>query len=340
MAKSRTVLFLYPDLEDDNLIEQNIISKIISDLKIIINTSNRNIRKILQDGSFSYIKCLPYIEMEEANKKPTIRMVELVRVCVIGYNEKNYEDVYSDICEKYLNNTLNISHLIGLKINTDLKAIKFTKPEESSFDVIIESNLNDLESILISIMLDTSIYHYFSLNNDIEYRKNFSQIKINGIKSSKYVDYYGNDIDLSNIKYLPFSYPYVKKYFELQSENSNQEREKIISELITAYFTFIKQYVCKAIDYNRRKEPKRPYDIEADNIMAALDIIIKDPIFEVGNTYIVAVKNSFVEGQSISINKDNVVYVIKDYENTITEWLSLFANPLNNFSLFFIKIGD
>ena len=72
-----------------------------------------------------------------------------------------------------IHNNLSISHLVGLRICSSSSQVKFTEPNGLPFDVIIETGLEDLEAILVSIMLDISIYHYFCLSNDLLYRKNF-----------------------------------------------------------------------------------------------------------------------------------------------------------------------
>lgn len=341
MADNRTVLFLYPDFETYNTEDQNLITKLISDLKLIINASNTKIGKILQDGSFSYIRCLPFIEMEDATKKPSDDLVDLVRVCVIGYNDKNYENIYSDICDDYEKNKLDITHLVGLKINSSLETIKFIKPNNSSFDVVIETNLSNLELILISIMLDTSIYHYFSLNNDIKYRKSFSKLKIQGIKELNYIEDYGKDTDFSKIDYLPFSYPYVKRYFKSHGENKNEVCKKVTDDLIKDFFSFIISCVCIMFEYNNRKEPINPYikDIN-QNVKNVLNKTIKDDKFKLGNTYIVAIDSNINESSKIIINENVFMLECNDLEVALKEWLSLFCESLTDFLLFQIKIGD
>lgn len=336
LVENRTVLFLYPDFEDYDTKEQKQITNLISDLKIIINTSNSMIEKILEDGSFSYIRCLPLIEMEEATKQPSEKYANLVRVCVIGYDNEDYEEIYNNICDKYIKNKLDITHLVGLKIKSNLEGVKFSKPSDSPFDVIIEANLFNLDLVLISIMLDTSIYHYFSLNNDIKYRKNFSKLKIKGIKQIDLIGEFGEIGDLSNIDYLPFSYPYVKKYF--MANVQNQTCQEITDKLIKEYFSFILSFICINIEFNKLKEPKKllPNSID-DNIKKALNIIIKKDIFKSGNTYILSINNNINEHI-----KENDFSIIEcnNVDLAIKSWLSKFKEPLTNTSLFQIRIGD
>ena len=341
MVENRTVLFLYPDFENYDTAEQKLITKLISDLKIIINYSNNRIGKVLQDGSFSYIRCLPFIEMEEATKQPTPELVDLVRVCVIGYDDKNYESIYSNICEDYVRNKLEITHLVGLKIVSNMESIRFTKPAKSPFDVVIETNLRNLDLILISIMLDTSIYHYFSLSEEVKYRKNFSTIKIDGIKESNNLEDYGEIIEISNINYLPFSYPFVKRYFSLRGQNKNEQSKDITDELIKEYFSFIKNWVCTSIDYNTRKERMNPYQSEIKpNIKKSLDTIVKYEIIKPGKTYLVAINMNIEEITEDSINNKGVFVIeVSDLDSALHDWLSLFNEPLTNYSLFQIKIG-
>lgn len=337
--ENRTVLFLYPELNSVDDAEQNAIIRIISDLKLVINGANRQIKKILQqEGNFSYIRCLPNIEMEEANKHPFGQNIEFVRVCVIGHNNKNYENSYNDICTKYANNTLDISHLIGLRINSDLENVCFSKPNESPFDVIVESNIEDLVALLISIMLDTSLYHYFSLNNDIKYRKKFSEIKMDCIKKDMKIEDYGQVIDSTSIKYLPFSYPYIKQYSLSIENQQDSSAEMIINSLIKQYFLFIKNYACTHLEYNAKKEAKNPYIKMSTNLKSALDKIVKTLDSSVDNNYILAIHNGIEKSKNPSLNSD--YFMLIDDDNIITNWLSSFTVPLNEFTLFHLKIGD
>ena len=339
-ADNRTVLFLFPDYEEYETISQLVLTRLISDLKIIINTSNENIRRILQDGGFSYIRCLPSIEMEELNKNPEPESADLVRVCVISHDNEDYESHYKEICESYSKNEVEISHLIGLRINNIKEEVSF-KESDSSFDVIVETNLNDLECVLISIMLDTSVYHYFSLDNNIRFRKNFSKLKVEGIKESDYAAEYGTNVNWEGITYLPFSYPYVKEYFDKSVHNPSEKHEAIISELIESYFDLILSHICKSIRYNKRKELLTPYDSGVNKkAQKALDKIIEFEIFEPNKEYIVLIKKTLDLNKNISINADDNIFVLEIQDTTITEWLSRFSEPLTDYLLFRIIIGD
>ena len=339
MVENRTVLFMYPDLGDVDAKEQNTIIRIISDLKLIISESNRQIGKILQEeANFSYIRCLPIIGMEEANKQPTEENIDFVRVCVIGYDHKNYEESYKEICSQYEKNKLNISHLIGVKIDSQSTSVKFSKPDNSPFDVIVESNFDSLVAILISIMLDTSLYHYFSLNNDIAYRKNFSNIKMEGIKKELKEEDYDEISNLENIRYLPLSYPYIKKYLKLSKKNTETSKESVINDLINYYFEFVKNYACYHLEYNHIKEANKPYAQVKANIKKALQTIIDESFFQPNNSYIVAIKNDISVAQGLQINSN--YFVVAENNDVIKNWLRTFVKPLNNCSMFHIKIGD
>ncbi len=337
--ENRTVLFLYPELNSVDEVERKAIIRIISDLKLVINGANRHIKKILQqEENFSYIRCLPNIEMEEANKHPLGQNIDFVRVCVIGNNDNDYENSYNDICHKYVNNTLDISHLIGLHIDNNCEVVNFSKPKDSPFDVIVKSNLEDLVVLLISIMLDTSLYHYFSLNNDIKYRKKFSEIKMHGIKKELSIDEYGDVYDLDDIKYLPFSYSYIKKYTQSIKSTSTSSVEEIIYSLIEKYFEFIKNCVCFRLKYNANKESETPYAIKAQNIKNALEKVVKSSSCSANKKYIIALNETIANNKNPMLESD--YFLVDDDDNVIENWLSTFALPLNGFSLFHVVIGD
>ncbi len=335
--ESRTVLFMYPDLGKVDSVEQSSIVRIISDLKLVISEANRQIGKILQnEDNFSYIRCLPTIGMVEANKRPNEENIDFVRVCVISCDKNNYESTYSDICNQYANNNLKISHLIGLKINSDSEKTQFSRPDGSAFDVIVESNFDNIVGILTSIMLDTSLYHYFGLSNEVEYRKQFSLIKMEAIRANSLLDGYGNIDNLEKIIYLPFSYPYIKRYFEPHENRS--EKELIINNLITDYFVFIKETVCKHLEFNNDKEISKPYANINNRIKDAITMAIMEPFFEVDSSYIVAIDNAIPKGKIVEVGVD--CFVVKDDGNNIKNWLLNVTKPLSGYTLLYIKIGD
>ena len=325
MVETIKTLFLYPKLGELSQDKQIEILDLIIQLKTIVNISNKKIAKILRDSSFSYTRCLPSVTIEElCSEIFKNENAERIRVCVIGYNESNYTEFYTDICNKYMQNKLNISHLVGIKINTNTETVKFYKNGDSQFDVIIETGLSDLENILVSIMLDISIYHYFALSNDIQYRRTFSELKMKGIKEAPYINEYGENIDLKTIKYLPFTYPFVKKI-----ANNSEAISEVINDIVNNYFDFIKRYVCISVCLNKYKELETPYAY-TDDIKDQLNLLIENSNFKKGNMYYV-VNNNNDPQKSIIINDDS---------NAKITWLAKINSPLNNCTLYHIKIGE
>lgn len=327
VAETRKTLFLYPKLENLDINKQIKIIDLITHLKIIVNVSNEKIARILRDSSFAYVRCLPSVNVEELCAEMLINEeVERVRVCVIGYNEASYENSYSHICEQYVQNKLNISHLVGVKINTSVNSVKFYKPEGSPFDVIIETGLFDLENILVSIMLDISIYHYFALSNEIQYRRKFSALKMNSIRESNHINEYGDNVNLSEIHYLPFTYPYVKKI----SEDKNGEISSIINEALDEYFEFIARYVCFDIFFDNNKELNDPYSyggVPSDHISSLSEIVANLDTTASGNYYAI-------------IGSSREPTIIRDNDEARFTWLSKFTRPLNDCALYYIRIGE
>ena len=138
---------------------------------------------------------------------------------------------------------------------------------------------------------------------------------------------------------MPFSYPYVKRYFSLRGEKKNEQSKEITDELIKEYFSFIKSWVCTHIDYNNRKELKSPYNIDAKT-KKALNLIINYEIIEKGKTYLIAIDKDINKITEDSINyKGAFIIELNDLDTALNEWLSLFNAPLTNYSLFQIKIG-
>lgn len=327
MAETRKTLFLYPKLENLDIHKQIKIIDLITHLKIIVNVSNEKIARILRDSSFAYVRCLPSVNVEELCAEMLINEeVERVRVCVIGYNEASYENSYSHICQQYVQNKLNISHLVGVKINTSVNSVSFYKPEGSPFDVIIETGLFNLENILVSIMLDISIYHYFALSNDIQYRRKFSALKMNSIRESNHINEYGDNVNLGEIHYLPFTYPYVKKI----SEDKNGEISSIINEALDEYFEFIARYVCSEIFFDNNKELNEPYSYKGvpnDHISSLCEIVANLDTTASGNYYAI-----------IGVSREPTI--IRDNDEARFTWLSKFTRPLNDCALYYIRIGE
>lgn len=327
MAEIRQTLFLYPNLSNLVNEKQDDILRLITRLKIIVNNSNDKIERILRSSSFAYVRCMPSVNIEEMSSDTFAdKEAERVRVCVIGYNDESYESSYRNICTQYKENKLNISHLVGVKINKNVASVKFYRPEQSPFDVIVEMKLCDLEDILVSIMLDISIYHYFSLSNEIEYRRKFSAIKMNIIKESEHINDYGDIDNIDNIDYLPFSYPYVKEISINKAENTF----KFISNALSDYFKFIKKYVCTTIDFNKHKELNNPYCYKEKGM--------SDEQIDTISEFVS--KSSDINNECFVILKDDEKPIIINDENDAQmEWLSTFSTPLNDYNLYYIKIG-
>lgn len=332
VAEVRNALFLYPKVDTLKASDQRSVFSLISDLKIIANISNQEIEKILRDNSFAYIRCLPSINVEELHSASCINDedAERVRICVIGYDDTSYEKAYSSICKNYNNNKLKISHLVGLKISSKSTCVKFYKPENSMFDVVVETGLVDLQTILVSIMLDISIYHYFSLSSDLQYRKTFSQLKIDYIRNSENKTKYGEKVDFDIIKYLPFSYPYVS-----EMNRSYEKGSEILTSLLRDYFDFITKCVCEEILYSSLKELEDPYAAKVPpSHLTYISKTISCDSFCVGTNYYVAINKKMEE--TIDGNQVHIIHADKD---AMSAWLSKFSVSLTEYSLYFVKIG-
>ena len=343
---TRKTLFLYPRLDivlDDGTNntgqkeEQTKVFDLIADLKIIATISNETIERILRNTGFDYIRCVPVINVEEMHHFPSISSdIERVRICVIGYDNNSYESAYKEICDNYINNKLKISHLVGLKISTSSESVVFSKPEGSAFDVVIETGLMHLTNVLVSIMLDISIFHYFSLSNDIEFRKMFSIAKMEYIKCSSFSSIYANGDELKSINYLPFSYKYIN---ELRNCDTD-EQKRIIKNLVDNYFDIVRRFVCKHISLTRYKELKDPYGCSSSINEEHLSVIrTLATNFITGKQYIVVIKDDIDSSKDVSMQDDDL-FVFASDDDVVSKWLSKFSTPLDGFSLYYITIGD
>lgn len=334
----RTALFLYPGIQELSDVDKRDIMEFIAKLKIIVASCNDNIKKIISDKNFTEVNCLPSISIEEIDKVssshtyPKLRNPERVRICVIEYNGRKYEEIYKPICEQYRSNKLNISHLVGLKINTTCKKIHFVKSDTPNFDVVIETGLSDMSSLLISIMLDMFLYHYFEMSNDIHERRHFSEPKAKYIIKSNMGTEYGNIDDLQSVSYLPFSYAYIK---HIDDFNESEENTNKIKEIIDAYFHMVIDTMSIAeIKLSKQHFIQNPNDLKSipDLHRSIIEKAIKE-IEKDNSTYILFINNKMcgdANGKSFHLIGD---------ANIVEEWMHTNRELFSDYSIYKVSMG-
>lgn len=249
MKLERKTIFLYPEANEltPTLYEET--SKLITRIRTVVNISNELIKGILCGGSFSSVKCKPTVTMKcVGDNLESYSDYSNVRICIAKYNGIDYTSNYVNIIDAVKNDRTDISHLVALYIFSGHHPMKFYKDSDNQFDAIVETDLDHLEHLLTAIMLDISLYHYFSLSNDLKFRKHFNNIKFHYIKNKFSPEcikrVYGENIESTQSIYLPFS---MEKVLELSRRTKQSTKKKSVDELIRKYGVFLIESVSEKI---------------------------------------------------------------------------------------------
>ena len=192
-----------------------------------------------------------------------------VRICIAKFKSVDYTANYSELIREYKDGQRDISHLVALHIvdsTSQTFVPRFYIDPANNFDVIIETGLKDLKGILMSIMLDISLYHYFSLSDKLPDRKKFNGVKHKHLTSQldKAKEIYGN-ISIGNQQmYLPFSY---KAFRDKQFDASGVDLTANILRLQKEYCLFLGTELGTPITFNSRGSiinPKQVQDVLQD----------------------------------------------------------------------------
>lgn len=237
----RDTAFLYPDLETGcppN--ERELTLELITQITMIVNSANNILTELVDGGNFSFVNCMPTVHMECISDVATHFInYENVRICVASFDQYDYTKNYQNLIGAYQSGKTGISHLIALHISSRPQKAIFA--EDSQFDTIITTSLDNLENILVSIMFDISIYHYFGLSSDLPARKDFNTIKycylLHKYNEKEQTDLYGRELPQSPL-YLPISLPHVKK---LDRRIKQESRQEVVYEMLDSFATFLSE---------------------------------------------------------------------------------------------------
>ena len=275
----RNAVFVYPDINSKEFSkeEMKITTRLVTNMYTIVDMANRRIEAMLCCGAFLRINCLPTAKLTMV---PAVTNSKLkkdnIRLCIIKYKNIDYSGNYMEIVNDYKSRRSNISHLVALNILDDNDdTVCFEQDKEDRFDVVIKSNRSHLENILVSIMLDISLYHYFLLSKELRERIEFNQKKINYIinnnSTEKLKEIYGTSFETYIPKYLPFSLIYIKNVYE-----SDKPLAEIINDVLINYSKFISSILLVIVHINNNGSVK---DIEKyeDIIHTVQKLTKKDP---------------------------------------------------------------
>ena len=237
----RKTVFLYPDfgnLPREDVFRTNIL---ITKINFVVNSANDLIRQILSGGNFSFLNCLPSVTLQSVFEEEKADIdCNNVRICITGYNDIDYSANYKKLVHEYQSGRADISHLVAIHITDKSQKAQFIYDKQGNFDVIIKTDLDHLRIVLLSIMLDISLYHYFLLSDELTFRRDFNKIKFHYIFSNdlneQYSTLYGLTLNEEEEVYLPISYNGINK---LERRTNPDSRKDLIQSLINDYAHFL-----------------------------------------------------------------------------------------------------
>ena len=310
----RKTVFLYPSLENLKTDQLELTNNLIASMNFIVDSSNDLIRSILTGGNFSFIDYLPSVLLKSVNdENSSFKDCKNVRICIVGFNNIDYTDNYNHVIEEFKSGTSDISHLVAIHIVDNEKNPKFLYDDTGSFDVLIRTSIDDIENVLVSIMLDISLYHYFSLSSDLEKRKKFNIEKYkylhDHISADEQKDTYGHAFDGKPI-YLSLS---LKNINKLSRRKLRESRSETIDELIKDFDCFVLSSLSYEIKCNNRGSILNP-NIHRNNIFHFGDVqdYIRNHI-DVQLYYILVPENMTNESNLYMIKYDHGIQSIKDW---------------------------
>lgn len=115
--------------------------------------------------------------------------------------------------------------------------------DNESFSAVIESGVDELSKIIISIMLDIALYHYFKLPNNLLYRQSFGIVKKEFLEDSlsrtEMRSIYGSSFNSrKDIRYLSISSLFIDNIYE---------NPEAITELLKTFTRFYYKHVIGSV---------------------------------------------------------------------------------------------
>ncbi len=339
----RKTLFIYPNLREMETIRSEKIVDLISDISRIITEVNTDLSQLIRMGCFTSVNCLPLVEMAELNQdikhvEQSEKKLQRVRICINKYHDVSYYSFYDKVFEN--KNDLDISHLVGLNIVSDnINKVVFLPDTSEKFDVIVETSLDSLYHVLISIMLDISLYHYFNLSNDLNDRKKFSIEKCKYLTQSldDFQSIYGSKPELlRDSKYLPFSY---KGTLALKRRKRIESKKESLNQTINEYFRFLTSVLCTKVPVKQNGSIVHPDEITNRSHLSYIDLYIDKNLDLIKDSNVlIFLKN---DGKTIDLS-DIIVIKLNIVEITpVQDWIDKIKFNLSGYSIYEILFnGD
>ena len=274
----RKTVFLYPESERLEYEQIKTTNRLITNINFIVYSANNLIKNILTSGNFSFVNCFPSVMMHSiCDEIQEFHDCNNVRICITGYNTIDYSRNYLNIIEKHKNNSSDISHLVAIHIRDKLNKPKFLVDVDQNFDVKIESDLEHLENVLVAIMLDISLYHYFLLSDDLLKRKQFNIIKFGYIcannSTQDQIKIFGVKLENDNPIYLPISLKHVVK---LSGRTNKGRRNEVISELVDNYADFLAESLSVKLEVDEQGTIINCQDFNNSDVLRIVEKAVKE----------------------------------------------------------------
>lgn len=336
MKLERKTIFLYPKTSEIDHELYQTTSQLITRIQKVVVISNRLIEEILCSSCFSSVKCKPTVDMKcVGNNVEDFSDYSNVRICVAKYDNLDYTSNYMKIVDEVKNEKIDISHLIALHIYSNHRPINFYKDENNQFDAVVETDLDHLEHLLTAIMLDISLYHYFSLSSDLKFRRNFNSIKSNYIfnvlKEDDARKTYGETVKSGCPKYLPFSLKWV---IELNRRTKKSAKNDTIQTLIQNYGIFLIETIAKNLEVDEYGYISNE-ELKKEECFRFLEEFLKKERMKTNK-----IKREVILIISSTVLTDNDTPVMLEYkskETDITKWLELLKTDIGKYNIILIK---
>ena len=326
----RKTAFLYPAFSELDRETVLITNDLITNVNLVVRAANDSIKSILSQGGFSFINCFPTVSMKPISEESTAHVdSNNVRICILKYNDIDYSENYELLINDYKNGRSDISHLVAVSIQDRDQKVKFEVDPLGHFDVIVKSNIDRLKQVLIAIMLDISLYHYFLQSNSLNDRKDFNKVKIDYISNFLKEDIYNSYGVMGDEKlpsYLPISWKYTTKFERYKTKDSR--REHILS-LIDFYASFLVNSIAYEVVFN---EHGRIADNPNNETIKNLDVVQNF----ITKKYIdgEAQKISFIiPDNATEIDQIIMIEYCKDDPNWVHSWMNKELEDIGSYQI-------
>lgn len=220
---------------------------LMPDIITSVSLANSEFRHLVEGGQFSFVNCMPTVHMQcvDEDDYEMLEHPENIRICVVKFDNYDYTKNYRKLLDHYKNGKIEISHLVALYITSHQQKIKFEQDASEEFDAIISVGLDSLTKVLLAIMFDISLYHYFLLSDGFEQRRDFNRHKYKYVSElygrPDQEELFGGDLpllsdDIGVKLYLPISWAEVKP---IKKSHKDESRQKAIGRMLQTFANFL-----------------------------------------------------------------------------------------------------